>query len=117
MAIVELRGLEVFGYHGVNTHEKESGQTFLFDIRLEVGDAGSDDRIESAVDYREVGAVVRDTSDARRYDLLEALAPAVADAILRRFPNVLWVSVRVRKTALRLPVEWSAVTVERRAEE
>jgi dihydroneopterin aldolase len=115
MAVVELRGLEVFGYHGVNEHEQRDGQPFLYDVRLEVGDAGASDRIEDAVDYREVAATIEELSGGRRFDLLEALAPAVADALLARFPQVEWVSVRVRKTRLRLPVEWSAVTVRREA--
>lgn len=113
MTLVELHGLEVFGYHGVNEHEKRDGQPFLYDVRLEVGEAGANDRIEDAVDYRDVAAVVRELSDARRFDLLEALAPAVADALLERFPQVSDVTVRVRKTQLRLPVEWSAATVRR----
>jgi dihydroneopterin aldolase len=115
MAIVELRGLEVFGYHGVNEHEQRDGQPFHYDVQLEVGEAGATDRIEDAVDYREVAATITELSAARRFDLLEALAPAVADALLARFAQVEWVSVRVRKTQLRLPVEWSAVTVRREA--
>ena len=52
-----------FGYHGVNEHEKADGQPFLYDLQLEVGDAGASDRIEDAVDYRDVAAVVRELSD------------------------------------------------------
>jgi 7,8-dihydroneopterin aldolase/epimerase/oxygenase len=115
MAVVELRGLEVFGYHGLHEHEQRDGQPFHYDLRLEVGDAGANDRIEDAVDYREVAAVVRELSDGQRFDLLEALAAAVADALLARFTQAEWVQVRVRKTQLRLPVEWSAVTVRREA--
>ena len=37
--IVELEGLEVFGRHGVLDEERRDGQTFLYDVRLEVGDA------------------------------------------------------------------------------
>jgi dihydroneopterin aldolase len=113
MTLVELHGLEVFGYHGVNEHEKRDGQPFHYDVQLEVGDAGANDRIEDAVDYRDVAAVVRELSDERRFDLIEALAAAVADALLERFPQVSDVTVRVRKTRLRLPVEWSAATVRR----
>jgi dihydroneopterin aldolase len=115
MAIVELRGLEVFGYHGVNEHEQRDGQPFLYDLRLEVGDAGANDRIEDAVDYRDVAALVGQVSEGTRFDLLEALAAAVADALLERFSAAEWAEVRVRKTRLRLPVEWSAVTVRREA--
>jgi 7,8-dihydroneopterin aldolase/epimerase/oxygenase len=109
---VELAGLEIFGYHGVNEDERRDGQRFVYDLSLDVGDAGASDRIEDAVDYREVAACVREISEARAYHLLEALAAAVADALLERFP-VAAVRVRVRKPDVRLPVEHAAVSVER----
>ena len=114
MAEIELYGLEVFGYHGVLEQERRDGQPFLYDLRLDVGDAGADDRLEGAVDYRDVVAAVQELSAARRFDLLEALASAVADELLARFP-VSHVVVRVRKPQVALPVEFSAVTVERPA--
>ena len=112
MTMIELAGLEVFGYHGVNEDERRDGQRFLYDLELEVGEAGSNDRIEDAVDYREVAACVREVSESRAFHLLEALAAAVADALLERFP-VVRVRVRVRKPDVRLPVEHAAATVER----
>ena len=112
MTIIELAGLEVFGYHGANEEERRDGQRFLYDLELEVGEAGSSDRIEDAVDYREVAACVREVSEGRAFHLLEALAAAVADALLDRFP-VARVRVRVRKPDVRLPVEHAAATVER----
>ena len=109
---IELVGLEVFGRHGVGEDERREGQSFLYDVWLEVGEAGSSDRIEDAVDYREVAACVREVSDSRSFHLLEALAAAVAEALLERFP-VPHVRVRVRKPGVRLPVEFAAVSVER----
>jgi dihydroneopterin aldolase len=47
---VEVHGLEVFGGTGVEDDERRDGQIFLYDLELEVGDAGSSDRIEDAVD-------------------------------------------------------------------
>src|SRR5207244_1605566 len=111
--IVELAGLELYGYHGVNPEERHGGQRFLFDVRLEVGEAGLSNRIEEAVDYRDVAALVREVSHAEQFHLLEALAAALADSLLERFP-VESVSVRVRKPDVALPVEYAAVTVERR---
>jgi len=55
---------------------------------------------------------VRKVSGSRRYRLLESLAAAGADAVRERF-KVERVRVRVRKTELGLPVEYSAATVER----
>jgi dihydroneopterin aldolase len=112
---VELHGLELSGRHGVLDEERREGQRFLFDLWLEVpADAVTSDRLEDAVDYRDVVALVREVSDGRTFRLLEALAGAVADAVLRRFP-VERVRVRVRKPDVRLdaPVEHAAVTVER----
>ena len=95
MITVELHGLRVFGRHGVHEHEQRDGQDFLFDVELEVGDRGSSDRLEDAVDYSAVARAVQELSDARTYDLLEALATAIADELLQRFDAQ---SVRVRVT-------------------
>jgi dihydroneopterin aldolase len=112
---IEVRGLELFGRHGVQEVERLDGQRFLFDLWLDVSDrAATSDRLEDAVDYREVVALVREVSDGRAFHLLEALAGALAEAVLRRFP-VERVRVRVRKPDVRLaaPVEQAAVSVER----
>jgi dihydroneopterin aldolase len=111
---VELRGLQLFGYHGVEDEEQRLGQLFLYDVELEVGDRGADDRIEHAVDYTRVAAAVQEVNE-RRFDLLEALATAVADTLVERFSPES-VVVRVRKPYVRpagLEVEFSAVTVAR----
>jgi dihydroneopterin aldolase len=111
---VELHGLELHDYHGVDEGEQRLGQPFLYDVELEVGDRGADDRIEHAVDYTLVAAAVRQINE-RRFDLLEALATAIADTLMERFSPES-VRVRVRKPHVRpagLVVEFSAVTVSR----
>ena len=111
---VELCGLELYGYHGVHPEERERGQRFVYDVELEVGDRGADDRIGNAVDYSQVARLVREVAETP-YSLLEALATALADAIEERFhPERL--KVRVRKPDVRpggIDVEFAAVTVER----
>jgi dihydroneopterin aldolase len=100
MITVELRGLRVFGRHGVHAHERENGQDFLFDVDLEVGDRGTSDRLDDAVDYSAVARTVQEISDAHAYDLLEALATAIAAELVRRFaPDR--VRVRVTKPEVR----------------
>jgi len=97
---VELRGLRLFGRHGVHEHEKRDGQDFVFDVELAVGERGSSDRLEDAVDYRAVALAVQSVSDARSYNLLEALATDVADELLRRFGAERAV-VRIEKPAVK----------------
>ena len=74
---IELAGLELFGYHGVLSEEREQGQRFLVDVWLELTDptAGVTDLIDDAVDYRRVAAV-REISNGRAYHLLQAFASA-----------------------------------------
>ena len=112
---LELEALELHAHHGVTEEERRDGQRFLFDLRVDVPeDAAASDRIEDAVDYRAVVEIVREVSEGRSFELLEALAAAVADALLARFP-VQHVRVRVRKPDVRLdaPVAWSAASVDR----
>jgi len=110
--LVELSGLEVFGRHGVLPEER-TGQTFLYDIEVETSDAALSDRIEDAVDYREVAELVRVVSDAKRFELLEPLAAAIADVLVARF-DAQRVKVRVRKPApYGITAAWAAATVER----
>jgi dihydroneopterin aldolase len=111
--IVELYGLEVFGRHGVLPEEKLDGQTFVYDVELEVDEPASD-RIDDAVDYRLVADCVREVSDSKSFDLIESLAVAVADALLDRLA-VSRVRVRVKKPRpAGIAAAWSAATAERR---
>ena len=100
MITIEVRELTLFGRHGVHAHEKENGQQFVFDVQLDVGERGTSDRLEDAVDYREVARVVQEVNDGRSYDLIEALATAVADALVARF-DADAVRVRVTKPAVK----------------
>jgi dihydroneopterin aldolase len=111
--ILELEGLAVFGRHGVLEEERRDGQEFLYDIRLDVGDAGASDQIDDAVDYREVADCVREVSDSQDFNLIEALAQAVADALVERFP-VRSARVRVKKTSpAGVGARYAIVSVER----
>ena len=114
---IELRSIELFGFHGVLEHERREGQRFLVDVELDYENeaAAASDRIEDAIDYREVVAAVVEVSDGRAYHLLEAFATAIAETLVARFP-VTRVRVRVRKpdVILTQPVDHAAVVVERR---
>lgn len=113
MIVVELEALEVFGRHGVLDEEQRDGQMFLYDVRLELAGAPPSDRVEDTVDYRDIADCVREVSDSRQFNLIEALAAAVAEALKERFP-VERVRVRVRKPhPAGVPAAHASATVER----
>jgi len=108
---IELDGIELRGFHGVLDDERREGQRFRFDVAVEVAEPTADD-IEAAVDYRDLVACVEHVSDGAHFQLLETLAAAVADELMRRFP-VESVRVRVRKPDLELAGGQASITVER----
>jgi dihydroneopterin aldolase len=113
--VLEIAGLELHGYHGVLPEEREAGQRFLYDVTIVAHDAGvRTDKLSDTVDYTRVVACVREIATGRRFNLIEALAAAIADALLSRF-EASRVRVRVRKpeVALGVPAEFTAATVER----
>ena len=108
--IVEVHGLELHGRHGVNDDERRDGQSFLFDVTLEIAEP-KEDTIEATVDYRQVRDIVRTVNDAESYRLLETLASKAADALIEGLP-IQTVRVRVRKPGIAW-ADWTGVTCER----
>ncbi len=91
-----IEGLEVYGHHGVGREEKVLGQRLIYDVRLTMEDceAAFTDRVEDAVDYTEVLDLIVEVATVRSYSLLERLAQATAEAILRKFPvDEVWIQV------------------------
>ncbi len=108
--IVQVHGLELLGRHGVNDDERRDGQTFIFDVWLEINQP-REDAIDATVDYRRVRDIVKSVNEAESYRLLETLAAAAADALNAELP-LKKVRVSVRKPGVAW-AEWTGVTCER----
>lgn len=108
---IELAGIELRGFHGVLDDERRDGQLFVFDVAIDLDEPAADD-IDATVDYRDVVACVREVSDGQAFQLLETLAAAVADELMRCFP-LTGASVRVGKPELELEGGRATVTAER----
>lgn len=103
-SVIELRRLRVMGHHGVGDAERAAAQPFELDIDVTVdaATAGLTDDVRDTVDYGEVTREAVEVVSTQSFQLLEALAQALADSILRH-REVEEVTVTVRK--LRPPVE------------
>uniref|UniRef100_A0A7C1J817 7,8-dihydroneopterin aldolase n=1 Tax=Ammonifex degensii TaxID=42838 RepID=A0A7C1J817_9THEO len=108
-----LEGMAFFARHGVHPAERESGQRFVVDVTLyvDVAAAGRTDDIARTIDYVDVYRRVEAVVCGRSFQLIEALAEAVAAAILAEFP-VWQVGVRVKKPGAPLPGYFESVGVE-----
>lgn len=107
---ITLRGMRFLGRHGVPPEERMEPQPFEVDVILR-GDlskpAASDD-LADTVDYGAVFRLVGEIIEGRSYSLIEALAGAIADAVMTAHP-VDDVEVRVRKPKAPLPGAFESV--------
>lgn len=97
-----INELRVSGLHGVYEEERTTGNEFSIDVELE-GDftkAIETDRVEDSVDIDQVAMLVRDINRQNQFHLIESFADAIGRELLRRFPILLRVVVRVTKLTL-----------------
>lgn len=103
--------------HGVNDWEKAEPQRFEVDVELavDVQPAGLEDDIARTVDYRGVYSITRQVVESTTYNLIEALAEAIAHEILGGHELVQEVVVRVRKPEVQLggPLDHASVEIRR----
>ena len=113
-----LKGMQFYGYHGVNTEEKALGQPYVVDLsaELDLSRPGMTDHLADTVSYTHIYRQVKQVVEGESKNLLEALAGAVARQVLDSFP-VESVQVTVKKP---LPpvkgsvIEYAAVEIVRR---
>jgi dihydroneopterin aldolase len=99
--IILIEKLDIYAYHGFFSEEERLGQRFVLDLVLETDLRASSisDALTDTVNYGKVVAVVTEAFTARRFNLLEAAARAVALAVLEAFPPVSRIEVTLRKPA------------------
>lgn len=106
--------IAVFGHHGVEPEEERLGQRFYIslDCRLDLSAAGRSDDVAQTANYAGLVEIAGRIATQRRFALIEALAEAIAGAILERYPAMQTVCVRVDKPAAPVPALIDGVSVE-----
>jgi 7,8-dihydroneopterin aldolase/epimerase/oxygenase len=107
---IEIRDLRVLGVHGVLPEEQTRPQPFALDIDiwLDTRPAAASDSLVDTVDYGAMAERAHGVVTGSRFQLLEALADAVAAALLDA-GRATAVAVTVRK--LRPPVPFDVGSV------
>lgn len=113
---IVIRGLRVFGHHGLTDRESVEGQDFLIDVELhlDLAPAGHSDDLSQTVDYSELTARLSAIVAGERYNLIETLAERLAAEALS-YPRVDRAVVRVGKpkVAASRSAEMVLVEIER----
>ncbi|HUG30088.1 MAG TPA: dihydroneopterin aldolase [Candidatus Limnocylindria bacterium] len=114
---IVLAGMTFLARHGVHDREKVEAQRFEVDLELalDVRPAALDDDLARTVDYGGVYQVTRQVVESMTFDLIEALAEAIAHEVLDAHPLVDEVVVRIRKPDVRLdgPLDYAGVEIRR----
>jgi len=118
MERINIAGLELFAFHGVNPEERRHGQVFLLDMLLEadLSKACGSDNIEDTVNYARVIKTAASAFTSQPCNLIERAAEVVAQAVLEGFPAVEAVTLRVHKpdAPVKLPFEDISIEIFRR---
>lgn len=110
---IELRGLRVFGRHGVFDHEKADGQEFVVDlvVHADLAAAAASDDLADTLDYGALAQRAADVVGGPSRDLIESVAGAVADAVLAADGRVREVEVTLHKPSAPIPLAVDDVAV------
>ena len=111
---IRVHRLAVFARHGVLAEEATIGQRFFIslDASVDTRAAGASDDLTKSVSYADMADVAVGIATARRFNLLEALAEAIATDILGGFPLIEAITVRIDKPSAPVPHVLDSVSVE-----
>lgn len=99
-----LKGIQFHGYHGVVEAERQVGQKYEIDLELitDLSAAGKTDALTRTTDYAQVVQLVIEIGTEQSFQLFEALAETIAEAILVQFQID---EVRITVKKLSPPIE------------
>lgn len=113
MDCIQLTGIRCYGYTGYLPEEQVLGQWFEVDLTLwlDLAAAGESDDIADTLDYRHAIETVKELMKTSRFALVEKLASAIADTILK-LDRVEQVQVRLSKPAAPIPDFGGKITID-----
>lgn len=117
MVQIEIKNLSVYAHHGVYDQERVLGQRFYVTI---VADCNLEhhlncDVLTGTTDYAALSNYIVDFVAKEKFQLIESLAGALAEAILKSFPKIAKIKVTIKKphAAIAHTFEYVAVSVTR----
>lgn len=96
---IHLKNLIFHAHHGVLPEERRLGQRFIIDLEMgvDLSEAGRSDDLATSVCYGSVYESVKAVVTEQQFQLLEALAEAIAQKIFAEFERVEQVHLWVKK--------------------
>lgn len=112
-----ISNLVVFANHGVFKEEKTLGQKFLIDLRLflDTQEACVSTDLEKSIHYGFLASEITELFKSKSNDLIETCAEEIAIFILKKYPIVKKVNVKVKKpwAPVNLPLDNIFIEINR----
>lgn len=98
MGLVELKGIEVYAYHGVHPTEQEIGQWYVVDVSLETDfrQAENTDLLSGTIDYSEINQIVLNEMKISS-KLIEHVGGRIKLKIKTKYPAITAGTVKITK--------------------
>jgi len=98
LGIINVNGIKLYAYHGCLEEEAVIGANYIVDVRIETDflQAQRTDDLSQTVDYVVIYNIVK-SEMAIRSRLIEHVAGRIADALIRRLPEIEKANVTVTK--------------------
>ena len=111
--IIKINEIQLFGYHGLYEEEKENGQNFIISLSIDIDYIDNNDKIENTLDYTKIFNEVKDTFNQKRYNLIESLAVAISDNLMRN-KKIKSLDISIKKQSPPIDAKLSSVEVNLR---
>ncbi|BBG05170.1 MULTISPECIES: dihydroneopterin aldolase [Pseudonocardia] len=110
---IELRGLRVYGRHGVFEHERRDGQEFVVDlvVHADLAAAAASDDLADTLDYGALAQLAAAVVGGPPRNLIESVAGAVADSVLDSDERIRAIEVTLHKPSAPIPLTFDDVAV------
>lgn len=113
MGLIRIEQMEFYSFHGCFEEERIVGNRFIVDLEMEtdMSRACETDSIDDALNYQTAYDLIREEMKTKSY-LLEHIAGRISGSLLRNFPGLEKVSVKVSKMNPPMGGKIKSVSVE-----
>jgi len=113
MSKITLKNMSFHAYHGVLEQEQRLGNTFTVTLSYETDSATAEqsDNLDDTLDYQKVYEVVKEQMETPSH-LIEHIARRIFDSVMKKFPRIKNLNVKLTKLHPPLGRKVESVRVE-----
>lgn len=111
---IRINNMTFYTYNGVFPEEQKLGQKLEIDAELAypIEQRVQNDELDETVSYADVYATIKDFVHGHHYKLIESLANNLLHLILKTYPSLTDVTLRVRKYGVPMAGVYDNVEIE-----